>query len=43
MTILETISQQTLLTSIWQLVGGYPDQDNPNPPEPWDPIILQAL
>ncbi|MCI0466526.1 MAG: hypothetical protein L0Y57_05910 [Beijerinckiaceae bacterium] len=43
MTIQETISQQALLTSIWQLVGGYPGTGNSNPPGPWDSLVRRAL
>ncbi|MCI0736508.1 MAG: hypothetical protein L0Y50_09605 [Beijerinckiaceae bacterium] len=43
MTIQETISQQALLLSIWQLVGGYPDPGKSNPPGPWDTLIRRAL
>jgi hypothetical protein len=43
MKIQETISQRALLCSVRQLINGYPDPENPQPPGPWDPVIRRAL
>jgi hypothetical protein len=39
----ETISHQALLSTLWQLIGEYPNRDNSDPPGPWDPMIRRAL
>lgn len=34
---------RALLSSIRQLIGSFPNPDNPTPPGPWDPVIRWAL
>ena len=43
MAIQQTVFRQAVLAAIWQLAGGYPDPDDPDPPGPWDSIIRRAL
>jgi hypothetical protein len=43
MTIQETFSQRVLLSSIRQLINGYPDPKNLPPHAPWDWLVRRAL
>lgn len=38
-----TVSDSVLVTLISQLIDGYPDPEDPNPPGPWDPVIRRVL
>ncbi len=36
-------SRQALVSLLGQVISGYPDPENPQPPGPWDPHIRRAL
>ncbi len=36
-------SRQALVSLLGQVISGYPDPENPQPPGPGDPVIRRAL
>jgi hypothetical protein len=37
------ISRKALVSMVSQLVGGYPNPEDPDPPGPWGPVIRRAV